>query len=214
MWALRFEHVTKQYRTGAGYRSLRQEMTDRTDRPASRPALHNVSFEVEEGEAFAVIGPNGAGKSTALRIAARVTGPTSGCVRVRGRVGALIEVGAGIHPELTGRENIWLYGAILGLKRRDIAARFDAIVDFAELGDVLDRPVKRYSSGMQLRLGFSIAAGVEPDVLVVDEAHHFRNPSTKKSVDYYRRMAQGALKVFIPGGVFVQHHCGIKGRFS
>jgi ABC-type polysaccharide/polyol phosphate transport system ATPase subunit len=170
MWALRFEDVTKQYRPGAGYRSLRQELTDRTGRPASKPALHDVSFQVEEGEAFAVIGPNGAGKSTALRIAARVTGPTSGCVRVRGRVGALIEVGAGIHPELTGRENIWLYGAILGLKRRDIAARFDSIVDFAELGDVLDRPVKRYSSGMQLRLGFSIAAGVEPDVLVVDEA--------------------------------------------
>jgi ABC-type polysaccharide/polyol phosphate transport system ATPase subunit len=129
-----------------------------------------VSFEVAPGDAFAVIGPNGAGKSTALRLAARITAPSAGSIEVRGRVGALIEVGAGIHPELTGRENIWLYGAILGLTRAEIAARFDEIVEFAELGAVVDRMVKHYSSGMQLRLGFSIAAGVQPDVLVVDEA--------------------------------------------
>jgi ABC-type polysaccharide/polyol phosphate transport system ATPase subunit len=135
-----------------------------------RAALAGVSFEVGAGEAVGIIGPNGAGKSTALRLAARITRPTDGVVRVRGRVGALIEVGAGIHPELTGRENVWLYGAILGLSRRTIAARFDDIVAFAELEQALDMPVKRYSSGMQLRLGFSIAAAVTPDVLVVDEA--------------------------------------------
>ena len=181
MWALRFEAVGKTYRVGgAGYRSLREDLSARWRRrsPAStdrrplrrRVALDDVSFEVDEGEAFAVVGPNGAGKSTALRIAARVTAPSAGVVRVRGRVGALIEVGAGIHPELSGRENIWLYGAILGLTRPEIRSRFDSIVAFAELESALDVPVKRYSSGMQLRLGFAIAAGVEPDVLVVDEA--------------------------------------------
>lgn len=139
-------------------------------RRGMRAALDDVSFDVEAGQSIAVIGPNGAGKSTALRIAARVTAPSSGRVRARGRVGALIEVGAGIHPELSGRENIWLYGAILGLRRSEIAARFDEIVAFAELESSLDQQVKRYSSGMQLRLGFAIAAGVEPDVLVVDEA--------------------------------------------
>ncbi|MFN0089336.1 MAG: ABC transporter ATP-binding protein [Acidimicrobiales bacterium] len=177
VWALRFEEVSKSYRPAAGYRSLRQDLAAlargrraRRPRPPARRALDSVSFEVAEGEALAVIGPNGAGKSTALRIAARVTAPSAGRVRVRGRIGALIEVGAGIHPELTGRENIWLYGAILGLSRREIAARFDEIVAFAELEAALDQQVKRYSSGMQLRLGFAIAAGVAPDVLVVDEA--------------------------------------------
>lgn len=167
--ALRFEHVTKRYRRAA-YRSLRNELSGRHGAADGPAALDDVSFEVAAGEAFAVIGPNGAGKSTALRLAARITAPTTGTIEVAGRVGALIEVGAGIHPELTGRENIRLYGAILGLTRRQIADRFDDIVDFAELGPVVDRMVKHYSSGMQLRLGFSIAAGVRPDVLVVDEA--------------------------------------------
>ena len=167
--ALEFHHVTKRYRSTT-YRSLRQDLLGGDRSGPTGTALDDVSFAIDDGDACAIIGPNGAGKSTALRLAAGITTPTRGEVRVRGRVGALIEVGAGIHPELTGRENIWLYGAILGLKRRDIAKRFDDIVEFAELGHVLDQAVKRYSSGMQLRLGFSIAAGVEPDILVVDEA--------------------------------------------
>lgn len=133
-------------------------------------ALDHISFEVEEGEAFALIGPNGAGKSTALKLLARISRPTSGRVRFRGRLGALIEVGSGVHPELTGRENIWLYGRIVGMSKWEIASRFDEIVSFAELSHVLDMPVKMYSSGMQLRLGFSIASHIDPDVFVVDEA--------------------------------------------
>ncbi len=167
--ALRFDHVTKRYRRAA-YRSLRSELTRRSPSDVGPAALDDVSFDVAHGEAFAVIGPNGAGKSTALRLAARITAPSAGTIDVTGRMGALIEVGAGIHPELTGRENIWLYGAILGLSRREIGERFDDIVDFAELGPVVDRMVKHYSSGMQLRLGFAVAAGVRPDILVVDEA--------------------------------------------
>jgi ABC-type polysaccharide/polyol phosphate transport system ATPase subunit len=133
-------------------------------------ALEDVSFEVAPGEAFGLLGLNGAGKTTALKLATRISYPSSGHIRVRGRVGALIEVGNGMHPELTGRENIRLYGRILGLSRRQIASRFDDIVEFAEMAHAIDRPVKQYSSGMQLRLGFSVAAHLEPDVFMVDEA--------------------------------------------
>ena len=133
-------------------------------------ALDDISFEVPEGESIALIGENGAGKTTALKIATRIAYPTSGRMRVRGRVGALIEVGTGMHPELTGRENVQLYGRIMGLSGADIAARFDRIVEFSGIGNTINQPVKQFSSGMQLRLGFSVAAHLEPDVFIVDEA--------------------------------------------
>jgi len=132
-------------------------------------ALADVSFTVHEGEAVGIIGPNGSGKSTALKLISRITDPWSGTVRTRGRIGSLIEIKSGIHPELTGRENIYLYGTILGLSRKDVRAKFDGIVDFAELGRFIDTPVKRYSSGMEVRLGFSVAVHLEPDVLLIDE---------------------------------------------
>src|SRR5437588_6344191 len=132
--------------------------------------MDHVSLEIEEGQAFAIIGPNGAGKTTFLKLLTRIAYPTEGRIHVRGRIGALIEVGSGVHPELTGRENIWLYGRIMGMSRRDIARRFDEIVDFSELNQALDTPVKSYSSGMQLRLGFAIASHINPDIFVVDEA--------------------------------------------
>jgi ABC-type polysaccharide/polyol phosphate transport system ATPase subunit len=125
---------------------------------------------VQEGESFALIGPNGAGKSTALKLIARISPPTSGRVRIRGRVAALMEVGSAVHPELTGRENIWLYGQILGMSKPTIRRRFDDIVEFSNLSRAVDTPVKFFSSGMQLRLGFSIAAHLDPDIFVVDEA--------------------------------------------
>jgi lipopolysaccharide transport system ATP-binding protein len=132
-------------------------------------ALRNVDFSIPTGSAVGIIGRNGAGKSTLLKILSRITPPTTGEVRLRGRVGSLLEVGTGFHPELTGRENIFLNGAILGMKRREIAQRFDAIVAFAEVERFLDTPVKRYSSGMYVRLAFAVAAHLEPEVLVVDE---------------------------------------------
>jgi lipopolysaccharide transport system ATP-binding protein len=173
--AVVFEHVTKRYeRAEAGYGSLRAQVAGVLGRgprrPVPRPALEDVSFAVAEGESVALIGPNGAGKTTALKLLSRISRPTAGTIRLRGRLAALIEVSSGLHPELTGRENIWLYGRILGMSRAEIRARFDAIVEFSELGAVLDRPVKMYSSGMELRLGFSIAAHLDPDVFVVDEA--------------------------------------------
>ena len=132
-------------------------------------ALRDVSFEVEHGEAVGLIGPNGAGKSTALKLISRIIEPTSGRIEVNGRVAALLELGAGFHPDLTGRENIFLNGSILGLSRREIKKRFDSIVEFSGLGRFVDVPVKHYSSGMQVRLGFSIATAVDPDILLIDE---------------------------------------------
>jgi lipopolysaccharide transport system ATP-binding protein len=132
-------------------------------------ALKNVSFEVKQGEILGIIGRNGAGKSTLLKILSRITDPTEGRVRLQGRVGSLLEVGTGFHPELTGRENIYLNGAILGMTRREIARKFDEIVAFAEVEKFLDTPVKRYSSGMYVRLAFAVAAHLEPEVLIVDE---------------------------------------------
>ena len=181
-WAVRFQDVSKRYRGGGPrYASLRDDLAQLGRRtvaflrhnavePRGTLALDRLSLEVEAGEAFAIIGPNGAGKTTALKLLTRISYPTEGRVSVRGRVGALIEVGSGVHPELTGRENIWLYGRIMGMSRREIYRRFDEIVDFAELRHELDVPVKMYSSGMQLRLGFAIASHLDPDIFVVDEA--------------------------------------------
>jgi lipopolysaccharide transport system ATP-binding protein len=132
-------------------------------------ALKDVSFDLEEGRVLGIIGRNGAGKSTLLKVLSRVTEPTRGSVTVRGRVGSLLEVGTGFHPELTGRENIFLNGAILGMKRAEIESKFDEIVEFSEVSQFIDTPVKRYSSGMYLRLAFAVAAHLEPEILVVDE---------------------------------------------
>jgi ABC-type polysaccharide/polyol phosphate transport system ATPase subunit len=179
-WALKAEDLSKRFRRGqAPAPTLREELGRLPRQLRGRPgrtgrrgplALDRVSLTVEEGESFAIIGANGAGKSTFLRIAARISPPTSGRLRLRGRVGALIEVGSGIHPELTGRENVWLYGSILGLTRQEIAARYDEIVAFSELEPSMETEVKYYSTGMQLRLGFAIAAHIDPAIFVVDEA--------------------------------------------
>ena len=174
--AVAFDSVSKTYRRGHAP-SLRDEAARllRLGAPHAHglpdvDALHDVSFTIDAGTSFALMGANGSGKTTALKLISRVTYPSRGCVSVRGRVGALIEVGTGLHPELTGRENVWWYGRILGLNREAIARHFDAILDFSGIGDAIDQPVKQYSSGMQLRLGFSLAAHLEPDVLIVDEA--------------------------------------------
>ncbi|HZU73379.1 MAG TPA: ABC transporter ATP-binding protein [Acidimicrobiales bacterium] len=180
--AVRLENVSKHYRMGAARRDSLAGLISRGPRrllargqrrpspPAGKLALDGVSLDVSQGESYALIGSNGAGKSTALRIISRISPPSRGRVRVRGRVGALIEVSSGVHPELTGRENIWLYGSIIGMPRAEIRSRFDDIVEFSGLAASLDGQVKYYSSGMQLRLGFAIASHLEPDVFVVDEA--------------------------------------------
>lgn len=132
-------------------------------------ALDDVSFKVQQGEALGIIGRNGAGKSTLLKILSRVTAPTSGVVKVKGRIGSLLEVGTGFHPELTGRENVYLNGAILGMRKEEVSRKFDEIVDFAGVEKFIDTPVKRYSSGMYVRLAFAVAAHLDPDILIVDE---------------------------------------------
>ncbi len=170
------ETVSKRYRIGRGFPSLRSALSGGSFRKRrySRGddyhwALKDISFALQRGEALGIIGPNGAGKSTILKLLSHVTRPTSGQVRVNGRLACLIELGAGFHPDLTGRENIFLNGAILGMRRTEIRATLDGIVDFAGIGHYLDTPVKRYSSGMYARLGFAIAAHVEPEILLVDE---------------------------------------------
>ena len=176
--AITFENVSKHYRGAVSYKALRDDLVAGLGRVVGRrgpsrlpiKAVDDISFDIKVGESFALVGMNGAGKTTALKLATRISYPTFGRVRVRGRVGALIEVGTGMHPELTGRENIRLYGRILGLSGRQVASRFDQIVEFAGIADAIDRPVKQYSSGMTLRIGFSVAAHLEPDVLLVDEA--------------------------------------------
>jgi len=132
-------------------------------------ALDDVSFQVKQGEALGIIGRNGAGKSTLLKILSRVTAPTSGVVKVKGRIGSLLEVGTGFHPELTGRENVYLNGAILGMRKEEVTRKFDEIVDFAGVEKFIDTPVKRYSSGMYVRLAFAVAAHLDPEILIVDE---------------------------------------------
>jgi lipopolysaccharide transport system ATP-binding protein len=177
---VRFDRVTKKFRRGEWSKALRDAIPAflgglmRGRDPETLEAdefysLRDVSFEVRAGECLGVIGPNGAGKSTTLKLASRILKANQGRVTVKGRVCALIEVGAGFHPDLTGRENIFLNGAILGMRRREIAARFDEIVDFSGMEQFIDTPVKRYSSGMYSRLGFSVAAFMDPDVLLLDE---------------------------------------------
>ena len=176
--ALRVEEVSKRFRKGEMFDSLRDLLPALSGRllrgrrdSAAREfwALRDVSFELQRGEAFGIIGSNGAGKSTMLKLLSRIMRPTSGRIEVNGRLSALIEVGAGFHQDLTGRENIFLNGTILGMRREEIRSKLDEIVEFSGLADFIDTPVKRYSSGMYARLGFSVAAHVEPDVLIVDE---------------------------------------------
>jgi ABC-type polysaccharide/polyol phosphate transport system ATPase subunit len=172
---LKFDRVSKSYRirresrAEAGGQSFRRRLKDVWRRSERFFAVRDMSFEVERGEALGIIGPNGAGKSTILKLLSSITAPTSGEITIDGRLSALIEVGSGFHPELTGRENIYLSGSILGMRRREITERIDSIIDFAGVRQFIDTPVKRYSSGMYVRLGFSIAAHLEPDILLLDE---------------------------------------------
>jgi ABC-type polysaccharide/polyol phosphate transport system ATPase subunit len=169
--SLILDQVSKRYRIGTGLTNFRDLFTDRNKRANVNYhwAVKDVNFELKPGEAMGIIGPNGAGKTTLLKLLSQVTKPTSGRIQVNGRLSALIELGAGFHPDLPGRDNIFLNGTILGMRSSDIRSRFDAIVDFAGIGKYLDTPVKRYSSGMYARLGFAIAAHVDPQILLVDE---------------------------------------------
>ena len=165
------DQISKRYRTGTGLTNFRDLFTDRRNTAPEKYhwAVKDVNFSLQPGDALGIIGPNGAGKTTLLKLLSRVTKPTSGNIHVNGRLSALIELGAGFHPDLAGRDNIFLNGTILGMRRSEIKSRFDEIVDFAGIGDYLDTPVKRYSSGMYARLGFAIAAHVDPQILLVDE---------------------------------------------
>jgi lipopolysaccharide transport system ATP-binding protein len=223
--AIRVDNLSKQYRIGtrqrSAHRDLRETITDgfqglwRGLRGSARNvpadtvpaetgdfwALKNVSFEVQPGEVIGLIGRNGAGKSTLLKVLSRITYPHSGRVDIRGRVGSLIEVGTGFHEDLTGYENIYLNGSILGMRKREIDAAMEQIVEFADIGGFLDTPLKRYSSGMRMRLGFSVAAHLRTDVLLVDEVLAVGDAAfQKKCLGAMRELSHGGRTV-----IFVSH---------
>ncbi len=227
--AISVEGLGKRYRIGAGpsepYGNIRESLVRAAGAPLRRLrggasgggatrdawALKDVSFEVKHGEAVGIIGRNGAGKSTLLKVLSRITEPTTGQAVVHGRVGSLLEVGTGFHPELTGRENIYLNGAVMGMSRADIKRRFDEIVDFAGVETYLDTPVKRYSSGMYMRLAFAVAAHLEPEVLVIDEVlavgdAEFQNKCLGKMGEMAK---QGRTVLFVSHSMgAIQQFCG------
>lgn len=218
---IRVENLSKRYvlgqNSGGGYRTLRESMVDAVRAPLRRLrngqpraasdteaefwALRDLTAEIRQGEVVGIIGRNGAGKSTLLKVLSRITEPTTGSVRIRGRVASLLEVGTGFHPELTGRENIFLNGAILGMHRTEIKAKFDEIVAFSEVEKFLGTPVKRYSSGMYVRLAFAVAAHLEPEILIVDEVLAVGDANfQKKCLNKMQDVGQGGRTV-----LFVSH---------
>jgi ABC-type polysaccharide/polyol phosphate transport system ATPase subunit len=216
MSAIELTDVSKIYRryTGKQFSTLKSALLQRSilrDLSPSEtfPALQNVSFAVPAGTTFGVIGSNGSGKSTALKLVAGITKPTTGTIVVKGRVSALIELGAGFHPEISGRENVFINGIMLGLSRRDIQRRFDEIVEFAELPQFIDAPVKTYSSGMYMRLGFAVAIHVDPDVLLIDEVLAVGDEAfTHKCLDKFAELRRLGKTILL-----VTHSLGLVERF-
>jgi ABC-type polysaccharide/polyol phosphate transport system ATPase subunit len=214
--AIQAEGLGKRYRLGeGGYVTLRERLDLRSRGRAAEAngrrevwALRDVDLEIAEGDVVGIVGRNGAGKTTFLKTVARIVRPTTGVVRVRGRVGALLEVGTGFHPELTGRENVFLNGVVLGMSRREIRRRFDDIVEFAGVERFLDTPLKRYSTGMYLRLAFAVAAHIDPDVVIVDEVLAVGDAE-------FQRRCLGRMSEFGREGrtvLFVSHDTGAVGR--
>jgi homopolymeric O-antigen transport system ATP-binding protein len=215
---IRVERLGKQYRIGQlrGRRTLREDLMDLVQAPFWRAgsagaaagdgmvwALRDVSLEVEQGEVVGLIGGNGAGKSTLLKVLSRIVAPTEGWARIEGRVGSLLEAGTGFHSELSGRENVYMSGAILGMRKAEIDRKFDEIVAFADIGPYLDTPVKRYSSGMQVRLAFAVAAHLEPEVLIVDEVLAVGDAEfQRKCLGRMQHVARGAGRTVL----FVSHN--------
>jgi len=210
--ALEFDRIWKKFKRGEIYDSLRDLIPavtkgvfsndDRELHEREFWALRDVSFQVRRGEAFAIIGANGAGKSTTLKLLSRILRPTRGRITAHGRLSALIEVGAGFHLDLTGRENVYLNGCILGMKRQEIARKFDEIVEFAGMAEFIDTPVKRYSSGMYARLGFAVAAHVDPEILLIDEVLSVGDMQfQEKCLDRMRQVVKNGTTV-----IFVSHN--------
>lgn len=214
--AIELVDVTKIYRRYGGkqFATLKSALLQRSIAKEMRPqetfqALNNVSFSVPKGSTFAVVGRNGSGKSTALKLVAGITKPTSGTVSVSGRISALIELGAGFHPEISGRENVFINGIMLGLTKAEITERFDEIVEFAELKEFIDAPVKTYSSGMYMRLGFAVAIHVDPDVLLVDEVLAVGDEGfTHKCLDKFSEFKRRGKTILL-----VTHSLGLVERF-
>ena len=231
--AIEFNHVSKQYRLGlVSTRTLSHDLNrwwtmnilgkedpylkigsvnDRTQKADSEYvwALRDIDFKVEQGDVVGIIGKNGAGKSTLLKLLSKVTAPTTGTIRARGRIASLLEVGTGFHPEMTGRENIYMNGAIMGMTKHEIAAKLDEIVDFSGCEKYIDTPVKRYSSGMTVRLGFAVAAHLDPEILVVDEVLAVGDAEfQKKAIGKMQDVSRGEGRTVL----FVSHNMAAVSR--
>ena len=211
--AIEFQNISKQYALGSiGTGTLSRDLHRWWARIRGK---EDPYFHVEEGEVLGIIGKNGAGKSTLLKILSRVTSPTAGCIRARGRIASLLEVGTGFHPEMTGRENIYMNGSIMGMTKAEITRKLDEIVAFAGVEKYIDTPVKRYSSGMTVRLGFAIAAHLEPEILVVDEVLAVGDAEfQKKAIGKMQDVSKGEGRTVL----FVSHNMAavprfIRGRF-
>ncbi len=229
-YCISIEHVSKKYKLGqpgSSGEGLRHRLEEGVRSLVTSPmnlftkkkpenkgeffALKDVSFQVKPGEVVGIIGRNGAGKSTLLKILSRITPPTTGKIRVRGRIASLLEVGTGFHPELTGRENIYLNGAILGMSSQEVKSKFDEIVAFAEIEQFLDTPVKRYSSGMYVRLAFAVAAHLEPEILIIDEVLAVGDAQfQKKCLGRMNHVARADGRTVL----FVSHNMGAVTRFA
>ncbi len=198
-YSIKLTDVSKKYRIGKSNLNLRSVFSGKKNVPNFHWAVKNINFTLQPGESMGIIGPNGAGKTTILKLLSKVTFPTSGLIEMNGRFSALIELGAGFHPELSGRENVFLNGTILGMRKAEIQKRFDDIVQFAGIEKFIDTPVKRYSSGMYARLGFSVAAHVDPQILLVDEVLAVGDMAFQKKC--YERMQQliqnGTTLIFV-----------------
>ena len=209
---IQFSYVTKQFNklNHKTFKEFLPALVRGEKTKESFTALSDISFEIKRGETVGIIGPNGSGKSTILKLIAGVMWPTSGKVKVTGKISPLIELGAGMHPELTGRENIFLNGSILGLTQKEIAKNFDSIVDFAELHDFIDQPVKHYSSGMYMRLAFAIAVHVKPEILIVDEILAVGDQAFQKKCFTRMEEFQKSNDITI---IFVSHSLGQVEKF-
>ena len=227
--AIEFNHISKQYRLGlVSTRTLSHDLNrwwtmnvlrkedpylkigetnDRSTKGNSEYlwALRDIDFKIEQGDVVGIIGKNGAGKSTLLKLLSRVTAPTTGTIRAKGRIASLLEVGTGFHPEMTGRENIFMNGAIMGMTKQEIRSKLDEIVDFSGCERYLDTPVKRYSSGMMVRLGFAVAAHLDPEILVVDEVLAVGDAEfQKKAIGKMQDVSRGEGRTVL----FVSHNMG------
>src|SRR3990167_10064352 len=203
--AIKLNNIGKKYQLTDEKRTLIKSVFTPHKKPKEVWALKNINLEIKRGETIGIIGENGSGKSTLLKLIAGITSPTKGSIKVNGTVGSLIELGAGFHPDLTGRENVYLNGTLLGFTRRDLDKKYREIVDFADIGEYINQPIRTYSSGMIMRLGFAVAINLDPDILLIDEVLAVGDENfQKKCLDVMKLLGQQSISI-----IFITHNSNL-----